>query len=189
MMKAMTLRTLLALAAASATFAVVHPAAAQSLTLTSPAFAHDADIPMGNSAYGDNVSPELSWTGAPAGTQSYALILHDPDAPIEGGFVHWVVYNIPGSATGLPAGLATDARLSAPASIAGTTQGLSGLRRTGYFGPRPPAGSGVHHYNFRLLALDRAPDLPEGLNQEQLLAEVEGDILAETTLTGLYQVK
>lgn len=166
-----------------------NPASAQSLTLTSPAFTHDDPIPMHFSAYGDNVSPELNWTGAPAGTRSYALVLHDPDAPLEGGFVHWVIYNIPGGATGLPEGLPSDAELTTPADLAGTTQGNNGLRRPGYFGPRPPAGSGVHNYNFRLFALDLAPELDAGLDSAGLMDAIDGHILGSTTLTGIYQVK
>ena len=143
---------------------------------------------MRHSAYGDNVSPELSWSGAPNGTRSFALVLHDPDAPIEGGFVHWVIYNIPASATGLPEGVPDDLELTAPTSVSGTTHGHSGLRRPGYFGPRPPAGI-VHNYNFRLFALDLEPNLEEAMNSEALMAAIDGHILDSTTLIGTYQVK
>lgn len=172
---------------AAALFAVaLHaaPATAQ-LTLRSSAFDHHGDIPTRNSAYAENLSPELSWTGAPAGTRSFAIILDDPDAPTPEPFVHWVIYNIPGDARGLPEGLPRDANLSEPA---GARNGQNGVRQTGYFGPRPPAGP-AHAYNFRLLALSIEPDLPEGLNKQSLLEAVEGSILAETTLTGMYQAE
>jgi Raf kinase inhibitor-like YbhB/YbcL family protein len=154
-------------------------------TITSTAFQEGAPIPLRNSAYGENVSPELSWSNAPAGTNSFALVLDDPDAGAT-PFVHWVIYNIPGTATGLPEGLPAEALLSSPASLAGTRQGLSGLRRAAYFGPRPPAGN-VHHYNFRLYALSSAPNLPEGLNSEALMAAITPSILGQTTLIGTYQ--
>lgn len=182
------MRKLGMLAVAAATLAATS-LSAQTLTMTSPDFEHSHPIDMHNSAYGDNVSPELNWTGAPSGTRSYALVLHDPDAPLEGGFVHWVVYNIPGTATGLPGGLAAGETLDSPAQIAGTVQGMSGVRRAAYFGPRPPEGSGVHHYNFQLFALDIAPELATGLNSQDLMTAIDGHILARTTLTGTYQVK
>jgi Raf kinase inhibitor-like YbhB/YbcL family protein len=124
----------------------------------------------------------------PAGTKSLAVILDDPDAPMPVPFVHWVVYNIPGSASGLPAGLPAGTHLHEPASIAGTTQGLSGLRQPRYFGPRPPAGK-VHHYNFKVYALDLEPNLPEGLNKDELLARIEGHVLGEGRLIGTYEFK
>jgi Raf kinase inhibitor-like YbhB/YbcL family protein len=155
------------------------------LTLTSTAFQEGAAIPLRNSAYGDNVSPAFSWTNVPEGTRSFALVLDDPDAGTN-AFVHWVIYNIPGTARGLPEGLPTDAALTAPAQVAGARQGMTGLRRTGYFGPRPPAGP-VHHYNFRLYALSSEPNLPEGLTRDALMEAISGDILGQATLMGTYQ--
>jgi len=151
-------------------------------TLSSPAFGSNASIPLRHSAYGENVSPALNWTGAPAGIHSFALVLSDPDA---GGFVHWVIYNIPATATGLPEGIPTDATLATPA---GARQGLTGLRRTGYFGPRPPAGA-PHRYNFTLYALHSPPTLAEGLTSQTLLAEIQPHAVAQTTLVGVYQAQ
>jgi Raf kinase inhibitor-like YbhB/YbcL family protein len=160
-------------------------AATGAFTITSPAFENNGTIPLRHSPYGDdNLSPALSWTGAPAGTQSFALILDDPDAGAN-PFVHWVIYNIPGSATGLPEGIAADADVANPA---GAQQGVTGLRRTGYFGPRPPAGA-AHHYHFKLYALSTPPNLAAGLTKETLLAAMEGNILAETELVGVYQAQ
>jgi Raf kinase inhibitor-like YbhB/YbcL family protein len=152
-----------------------------SLRLSSTAFQEGQPIPIRNSAYGDNLSPALSWTTPPAGTRSFALVLDDPDAGPQ-PFVHWVIYNIPANARGLPEGLATDANLTAPAA----RQGLTGLRRTGYFGPRPPAGP-VHRYNFRLYALSIDPNLPEGLNRDALMAAINANIVGQATLMGTYQ--
>lgn len=173
----------------AAIFLMVHtPAAAQTsqMSLTSSAFEDGAPIPLRNSAYGENISPALSWSGVPAGTRSFALVLDDPDAPLPGGFVHWVVYNIPGSASRLPEGLPADALLSAPVELEGTRQGITGLRRPGYFGPRPPAGN-PHHYNFRLYALSSEPELAEGLTRDQLMDAINENILGEARLIGTYQ--
>ncbi|MEX2583563.1 MAG: YbhB/YbcL family Raf kinase inhibitor-like protein [Gemmatimonadota bacterium] len=161
-------------------------APAGTLMLTTPAFAAGEAIPLRFSAYGENVSPELNWSNLPAGTRSLALILDDPDAPTPEPFVHWVVYNIPASATGLPEGLPTDARLATPADVAGAIQGPTGLGRPGYFGPRPPAGP-VHNYNFRLYALRSEPNLPEGLGPDDLRDAISDDILGQATLVGTYQ--
>jgi hypothetical protein len=158
-------------------------AAAGAFTLTSSAFDNNEAIPLRHSPYGDdNLSPPLTWTGAPAGTQSFALILDDPDA---NSFVHWVIYNIPGSATGLPEGIPEEADVANPA---GAQQGITGLRRTGYFGPRPPAGA-PHRYNFQLYALSTPPNLAAGLTKATLLEAMEGNILAETELVGVYQAQ
>ncbi len=174
----------LAVLAAGSIFSVA-PVAAQELTLTSPAFQQHGTIPLRHSPYGtDNLSPALNWTGAPAGTQSFALILDDPDAGAT-PFVHWVIYNIPSTATGLPEGIPADAAVANPA---GAHQGVTGLRRPGYFGPRPPAGS-PHHYHFKLYALSSPPTLAEGLTKDTLLAAMQGNILAETALVGMYQAQ
>lgn len=151
-------------------------------TLTSPAFEQNGAIPLRHSAYGDNLSPALNWTGAPSGTQSFALVLEDPDA---NNFVHWVIYNIPGSATGLPEGIPAEALVSNPE---GARQGQSGLRRTAYFGPRPPAGA-PHRYNFRLFALHSEPNLPADLNRDALLEAIQPHAMGEAVLTGVYQAQ
>jgi Raf kinase inhibitor-like YbhB/YbcL family protein len=155
------------------------------LTLTSTAFADGEPIPLRNSAYGDNLSPPLAWTGVPEGSRSFALVLDDPDAPMPVPFVHWVIYNIPAAASGLPQGLATDAHLHSPAELMGAAQGPAGTRRPGYFGPRPPAGRN-HTYRFTLYALDLAPGIAEGLNKDELMEAIEGHVLAETVLTGTF---
>ena len=134
------------------------------------------------SAYHDNVSPPLEWTRV-LDAESFALIVEDPDAPREEPFVHWMIWNIPGDATGLAAGLPPDPELRTPA---GATQGRNSMGAFGYFGPRPPAGHGVHHYHFQLFALDVPLDLPAGADREALLAAMNGHVLGRGELVGLF---
>src|SRR5262245_46504118 len=153
--------------------------AAAAFTLTSPAFANDANIPSKFTcdAGQQNPSPALEWKDAPAGAKSFVLIMHDPDAPLPGGFTHWVLFDIPAATTSLPEGFQ-------PGSVG--VSGNSGFRRAGYGGPCPP--SGVHHYHFTLSALD-VPTL--GLQAGATKADVEkamqGRVLASADLVGLYQ--
>jgi Raf kinase inhibitor-like YbhB/YbcL family protein len=185
-LKAVRLGTLGSVAAMALLSVTTAWAQAPAFALQSPAFKEGEAIPLKHSAYGDNVSPALSWSNAPAGTRSLALVLDDPDAPTPQPFVHWVIYNIPAGATGLPEGLPTQATLESPHELHGATQGPGGMRQTGYFGPRPPAGA-PHHYHFTLYALSSAPDLPQGLNKAQLLERIQGSILGQAKLIGVYQ--
>jgi len=155
-------------------------AGASALVLTSTAFAHEDPIPSLYACDGDNISPPLQWDGVPEGTASLALIVDDPDAPV-GTFVHWVLYNLPAEARGLDAGVPVDAELPD-----GSMQGRNGARRTGYTGPCPP--SGTHRYYFKLYALDTALDLaPDAATKDEVLAAMEGHVLAQTELMGRYQ--
>jgi Raf kinase inhibitor-like YbhB/YbcL family protein len=151
------------------------------LLLSSPAFADNSTIPVVYSCDGQNTSPALSWSGAPVGTQSFALIMHDPDAPRAGGFTHWVMFNIPPSSTGLSADVPKQAALSD-----GTVQGNNGAGNPGYAGPCPPAGP-AHHYEFTLYALDQMLTLSAGATKDQLENAISGHILAQNQLTGLFQ--
>lgn len=177
------------LVAAAAVFIPATPALAQvaELTITSPAFSDGEAIPLRNSAYGDNISPELAWSGAPEGTASFVLTTVDESVPMPGGFVHWLVYNIPGTATGLPEGLPAEATVTTPAEIAGTTQGLRGMNQAGYFGPRPPAGNPPHNYVFTVYALDTDLEIAEGQNRDQVMAAIEDHIIGQGSITGTYQ--
>lgn len=135
--------------------------------LLSTTFEPNATVPttmVAKDCGGQNVSPQLHWSGAPKGTKSFALVVHDPDAPRPGGFYHWVVQAIPATASSIDAG---------------TT------KFSGYYGPCPPPGK-VHHYNFTLYALDETIDGTD-LDAQQLQQRIKGHILAQTTLTGLYQ--
>ncbi|WP_372613451.1 YbhB/YbcL family Raf kinase inhibitor-like protein [Halomonas sp.] len=153
--------------------------ALSTMTLESSAFGPQGAIPTKYSAEGDNVSPALSWRDAPEGTQGFAVVCHDPDAPLvqngRYGFVHWVLYNLPGDITNLEEG-----------TSAGTV-GNNDYGKTGYGGPMPPEGHGIHQYYFWVLALDKATELPEGLSLGELLTKVEPHLLGMNRLVGTYQ--
>ncbi|HET9705195.1 MAG TPA: YbhB/YbcL family Raf kinase inhibitor-like protein [Vicinamibacterales bacterium] len=159
------------------------------MTVTSPTLKANEVVPIDHTADGKNVSPALSWTGAPANTKQFALVYDDPDVVFGGQtFVHWVVYKIPGTAKGLPAELPMDAVLTAPADIAGTIQGLSGFKRTGYRGPAPPPGK-PHHYTWTVYALDAELPLEQGLNRNQLMDAMKGHIIGQGSLVAIYERK
>ncbi|KPJ71274.1 MAG: hypothetical protein AMK72_10845 [Planctomycetes bacterium SM23_25] len=151
-------------------------------TLTSPAFKNDERIPKQYTGEGTDASPPLEWTDPPQGTQSLALICDDPDAPV-GTWDHWLIWNIPADRRSLPEGVpATETA----ADLGGARQGNNSWPTIGYRGPMPPRGHGVHHYHFRLYALDRMLELAPGAKKDDLLAAMKGHILAEARLTGLY---
>jgi Raf kinase inhibitor-like YbhB/YbcL family protein len=154
-----------------------------SFTLVSPAFGAGARIPVRHTADGGNTSPPLRWEGAPSGTRQLALLCTDPDAPRAEPWVHWVVYRIDASVSGLPEGLPAREQLSEPM---GARQGRNDFRRLGYGGPAPPQGHGTHHYHFRLYALDTKLDLAPGATAGQLRDAMSGHVLGETELTGTY---
>lgn len=153
------------------------------LTLTSPDFTHGDPIPRRFTCEGEDVSPALAWTGVPPTARTLALIVDDPDAPDPKApkmtWVHWVLYNLPASAAGLPAAVA-------PGQLPpGTREGLNDWKRTGYRGPCPPIGR--HRYFFKLYALDtELPDLgrPTKARLEQAMA---GHIVAQAELMGTYE--
>jgi len=149
-----------------------------SIELTSTAFAAGEPIPAKYTCDGDNVSPPLEWGQPPAGTESLALIMDDPDAP-SGTFVHWVYYDLAPTVSGLPEGVSTDEKPSQ-----GGTNGKNGAGRSGYTGPCPPSGS--HRYFFRLYALDSELGAAAGLSKDQLLQAMEGHLLAQGELMGVY---
>jgi Raf kinase inhibitor-like YbhB/YbcL family protein len=166
--------------------ASVQAEAPETIMVTSEAFAHDTDMPLRYAHYGANVSPDLSWSNLPEGTQQLALILDDPVFGMP-PFVHWVAYNIPVTASGLPEGLSTDAIVTHP-GLEGMINGHNGTNSSGYFGPRPPNDGKVHTYNFRIYALDYAFNLPDGLNKVRLLEAIDGHVLATGLLTGNFKL-
>ncbi len=153
---------------------------AMALDIKSAAFSNGAAIPRQYTCEGRDISPELQWEGAPAGTLSFALICDDPDAPM-GTWVHWVIYNIPAATQGLPEGVATVGSLKD-----GSQQGFTDFQRTGYGGPCPPAGK-PHRYFFRLYALDSMLAIKGKVTKESLLSAMQGHILAEAGLMGTYK--
>jgi Raf kinase inhibitor-like YbhB/YbcL family protein len=155
------------------------------LTLTSSAFAPHGEIPALYTCEGKDTSPALAWSGVPAATKSLALVVDDPDAPDPKApkmtWVHWVLYDLPPTATGLAEGA------TAKDLPAGTREGTNDWKRTGYGGPCPPIGR--HRYVFKLYALDTAlPDLTRP-NKARLLTAIEGHVLAHAELVGTYEKK
>lgn len=156
---------------------------AGAMQLSSPNFANGAQLALAqvnNRCGGENVSPALSWSGAPAATKSYALTLFDPDAAGGRGFWHWIVYDIPTATAALPAGAGSGAGLPG-----GAMQADNDFGEARYGGACPPPGSGRHHYEFTLYALG-TPTVPAG-SADELVAYFKAHALARATLTGLYQ--
>jgi hypothetical protein len=146
------------------------------VSLSDRAFEPGGEIPERYGFLRENVSPALAWDGLPEGTRSLALLLRDRDFP----FFHWVVYNISPSVTGLPEGVSRQLQL--PDDI---LQGTSTNGKIGYVGPYPPPGD-RHRYVFTLYALDAPLDLAPGATGEQVLATMEGHVLATGETTGTY---
>jgi Raf kinase inhibitor-like YbhB/YbcL family protein len=149
------------------------------LSIHSKEFVANGPIPVTYTCSGDDKSPALAWSGLPAATKSIALIVRDPDAPM-GSYVHWVLYNLPASATGVPAGLPTT-----PTLENGAVQGVSGRGTSGYQGPCPPPGH-PHHYHFRLYALDSKLNLAAGANADEVEQAIKGHVLASADLVGTF---
>lgn len=157
-----------------------------SFTLSSSAFAANQPIPKKHTGEGPDVSPALTWAGAPAGAKSFALICDDPDAQSVAGhvWVHWVVYGIPATTTALPENVA---KTDSVAALGGAKQGMTDFKRVGYGGPMPPRGHGVHHYHFKLYALDTELNLPAKVIKKQVEDSMKGHILAQAELVGTYE--
>jgi hypothetical protein len=154
------------------------------LTLESPAFGNREKIPAKFTGDGADISPELRWTGLPERTREFALICDDPDAPTSEPWVHWLIYKLPHSLTGLPENVAKTPSVANPA---GALQGANSWRKIGYGGPAPPHGHGIHHYHFKLYALHTPLGVTAGLDKKGLVGAMRGHILAEAELIGTYQ--
>jgi Raf kinase inhibitor-like YbhB/YbcL family protein len=144
------------------------------IRVSSPAFAPGKPIPAvhAHGREGKNVAPALAWSGAPPATKEFAVVVEDPDAPMARPFVHWVVYGIAPTASGLPA--------------PGAVEGKNDFGENGWGGPEPPPGS-VHHYRFRVLALDAPVSLPPGATLAKLEAATKGHVLADGYVVGTYE--
>jgi len=149
--------------------------------LTSPAFKNGDTIPSLYTCDSINISPTLHWNNPFKNTESFALIMDDPDASLT-TWVHWIVYNIPASDTSLTTHFPMDSTL-----VNGIKQGYTSFRTTGYGGPCPP--DGIHRYYFKLYALDIKLEAPARLTKSQLLTVMKGHILAEADLMGKYKKK
>ena len=157
------------------------------MKLESSAFAHGQPIPARYAGDGEDLSPPLHWSEAPAGTQEFALICDDPDAPTPEPWVHWVIYKIPAETDGLNEGVPPGSRLEFPAGALQGRNSWSSGRTIGYRGPAPPPRHGVHHYRFRLYALDAPLKVNPSLDKHALLEAMSTHILAEAELVGTYQ--
>jgi Raf kinase inhibitor-like YbhB/YbcL family protein len=146
------------------------------IEVSSPAFESGATIPKRHTGEGEDVSPPLKWSSLPQGTKEIAIICDDPDAPTQKPFVHWVAYKIRADRRGLPEG-----------STEGALEGTNDFDEVGYDGCMPPRGHGVHHYHFKVYALDIELDTPAGLSKDELLEAIEGHVLDEGELIGTYE--
>jgi Raf kinase inhibitor-like YbhB/YbcL family protein len=149
------------------------------LEVTTPAFRDGESIPAKHTCEGDDVSPALNWQGLPEGTKSVAVFCHDPDAPLVKpgayGFTHWLIYNLSAGISGLDEGT-TDGDV-----------GVNDAGNSGYNGPAPPPGHGLHRYFFWVLALDQELNLEAGLTLEQFLEKVEPHLLGMNRMMGSYK--
>jgi hypothetical protein len=150
-------------------------------TLASSAFQNGDTIPRPYTCDGADESPPLEWRSVPARTAAYALLVEDPDAP-HGTFIHWVLYDLPGGTTSLPAGVPKEGTLP---QLGGARQGRTSFGTVGYGGPCPPPGP-AHHYHFRLYALDATLGLATGATRDQVVAAMRGHELGQAELVGLY---
>jgi Raf kinase inhibitor-like YbhB/YbcL family protein len=148
------------------------------LKLSSPAFVQEQAIPQKFSCDGEDISPALQWSDPPPNSQSLALIMDDPDAPV-GTWVHWILFNLPADSRTLPEAVTPEAELPD-----GSRHGQNSWGRLGYGGPCPPRGT--HRYFFKLYALDAPLNLSSNADKEQLLQAMAGHILAQTELMGTY---
>ena len=148
------------------------------IKLASNAFKSHGPIPQCHTGEGEDYSPHLAWTNTPDNAESFAVVCHDPDAPLltpNGyGFVHWILYGIPRPVRELPE------------DCEEYVHGRNNFGNIGYGGPMPPPGHGTHHYYFWILALDSMLSLPTGLNMEELFKEIEPAVIGMNRLVGTY---
>lgn len=161
---------------------VLSPKHSEPVKLQSAAFQTDGAIPFEHSGYGEDISPALSWSGAPEGTKSFVILMEDPDAAMPKPFVHWVAYNIPAEVTSLREGLPGAPRLETPVML----QGKNSAGRVGYFGPKP-ADDAVHHYHFQIFALDTVLPLDPGKDKQALVTAMKDHVLAAGEIVGTFR--
>ena len=151
------------------------------MKLTTSAFADGTPIPVKHTCDGPDVSPPLTWADTPANTKSFALIMDDPDAPM-GTWVHWVLWNLPGTRDALPENVPKTGALKEPG---GAHQGNNTWPKIGYYGPCPPPGK-PHRYYFKLYALDGPLSLKAGATKADVERAMQGHVLAQAQLMGTY---
>jgi len=158
---------------------LIEAEAAMSLTISSRSFSNGGNIAQKFTCDAADVSPQLNWSEPPPGTETFALLVDDPDAPV-GNWNHWAMWNIPATARGLAEGIRKDAELSD-----GSRQGQNDFRKTGYNGPCPPPGK-PHRYYFKLYALDTNLGLKPGATKKEVEAAMKGHVLAQAEWMGKY---
>lgn len=156
------------------------------IAVTSPTLKTGEPMPRDYTPDGRNVSPPLSWSGVPAGTKALAVVCADFGAGAPPPWVHWIIYNIPATAKGLPEGVPIDPAAPMPADIKGATQGFNGWRRAIYRGPAPPAGT-THLYYFTLYALDADLNLKPNLTRAELLDAMSGHVIGRGEIVPTYE--
>jgi Raf kinase inhibitor-like YbhB/YbcL family protein len=161
----------------------IEPILNRDLLVTCPVQEADGRLPDRHSAYHDNISPPLHWSAVPE-AKAWALVVEDPDAPQEEPFIHWMIWNIRGETTALGEGVANDPRLVSPQDA---VQGRNGHGGYGWFGPRPPAGHGVHRYYFQLFALSGPLDMGPDTSLKELRNALKAVTLAKGEMMATYE--
>ncbi len=157
--------------------------AGANIEVTSAAFGEGAAIPRHYAGDGDGVSPPLAWSRVPERTRSVAVLCEDPDAPFPSPFVHWLIHGLPPTVHSLDEGVG---RTTTVPGVPSAHQGSNSGHDTGYMGPMPPPGHGVHHYYFEVFALDTTLDLDESPTRDELVKAMRGHVLASGSLVGTY---
>jgi Raf kinase inhibitor-like YbhB/YbcL family protein len=152
--------------------------------LKSPAFQNSQEIPTEYTGEGEDISPPLEWSGVPKGTKEFVMICEDPDAPTTTPFIHWLIYNLSPTVTSLHEGFVPLKRVEAPVRA---DQGTNSFGNIGYGGPMPPIAHGIHHYIFKLYALNTEMGLAPGATKETLMKSMQGHILDAAQLVGKYE--
>lgn len=161
----------------------VEPRDQSGVVVMSPSQETDGRLADRHSAYHDNLSPPITWTNI-EGAETYALIVEDPDAPQEKPFIHWMVWNIPAEAGGLPEGVPPAEYIDPPHPI---IQGRNDAGHVGWYGPRPPAGTGVHRYYFQVFALDQHAEVAPETPLAELLNILKGHTIAQGEMMATYE--
>lgn len=157
------------------------------MKLSSTAFPPNGPIPVIHTGDGHDISPALSWDDAPDGTSEFALICDDPDAPCSEPWVHWVLFKIPAECRQLPEGMGNSSKTKLTGGLLQGRNSWPDGNTICYRGPEPPRGHGIHHYHFRLYALDKPVNLADGITKTELLKAINGHILKESELVGTYK--
>jgi Raf kinase inhibitor-like YbhB/YbcL family protein len=153
-------------------------------SLHSKNFISGGKIPERFTALGESINPELRWSYAPLDTQELALICEDPDAPTPQPFVHWLLYGISPNTSVIPEGITAVEEIQFPVVA---RQGKNSMKEAGYSGPNPPVWDHSHRYYFRLFALNKPIEIQDGASREEFFQAIEGKVLGEATLLGLYE--